>query len=179
MFLHSVNSTLPDSHVFRGVVGDIWDTKTRGKAMLIFAVAPFAGPSLGPVISGWMAVGGASWRWLFWVLTMFVSLSLPLIDRDSWAVQSGFCLVAIFFTLPETYGPVLLAKKAQRLRKETGDERYYAPIEVRNVPIGRRLYNILAMPFKILFLEPMLLAITIYQSVSYCLPYLPIATDTL
>jgi multidrug resistance protein len=139
-----------------GVVGDIWDTKTRGKAMLIFAVAPFAGPSLGPVISGWMAVGGASWRWLFWVLTMF----------------SGFCLVAIFFTLPETYGPVLLAKKAQRLRKETGDERYYAPIEVRNVPIGRRLYNILAMPFKILFLEPMLLAITIYQSFLYGCLYL-------
>lgn len=74
-----MNSTLSDSHVFRGVIGDIWDTKTRGKAMLIFAVAPFAGPSLGPVISGWMAVGGASWRWLFWVLTMFVSLSLTFI----------------------------------------------------------------------------------------------------
>ena len=78
----------------------------------------------------------------------------------------------ILFTLPETYVPVLLARKAQRMRKETGDERYYAPIEVRNVPIGRRLYNILAMPFKILFLEPMLIAITVYQSVSCCL-YLP------
>ncbi|KAF8269310.1 major facilitator superfamily domain-containing protein [Lactarius quietus] len=139
-----------------GVVGDIWDAKTRGNAMLIFAVSPFAGPSLGPVVSGWLAVYGASWRWLFWVLTMF----------------SGFCLVAIFFTLPETYGPVLLARKAQRIRKETGDERYYAPIEERNVPIGHRLYSIFAMPFKILFLEPMLLAITIYQSFLYGCIYL-------
>jgi len=57
-----------------GVVGDIWDAKTRGKAMLLFAVSPFAGPALGPVVSGWIAVGGASWRWLFWVLSMFVSL---------------------------------------------------------------------------------------------------------
>ena len=82
--------------------------------------------------------------------------------------QAGFCLVAIFFTLPETYGPVLLARKAQRIRKETGDSRYYAPMEKGKLPIRRRLYNILAMPFKILFLEPMLIAITVYQSVSRC-----------
>jgi MFS family permease len=146
-----------------GVVGDIWDAKTRGTAMLIFAVSPFAGPSLGPVVSGWIAVGGASWRWIFWVLTMF----------------SGICLVAIFFTLPETYGPVILLRKAQRIRKETGDKRYYAPVEAVKLPIGPRLYNILAMPFKILFLEPMLIAITVYQSVSCCLPSLPTATDPL
>ena len=41
--------------------------------MVLFAVAPFAGPALGPVVSGWIEVGGASWRWLFWVLTIFVS----------------------------------------------------------------------------------------------------------
>ncbi|KAI9462440.1 MFS general substrate transporter [Lactarius psammicola] len=138
------------------VVGDIWDAKTRGKAMLIFAVSPFAGPALGPVVSGWMAVAGVSWRWLFWVLTMF----------------AGLCLVGIFFTLPETFGPVLLARKAQRIRKETGDERYYAPVEVNKLPVGRRLYGILAMPFKILFLEPMLIAITVYQSFLYGCLYL-------
>jgi hypothetical protein len=68
--------------------------------------------------------------------------------------------------MPETYGPVLLARKAERIRKETGDNRYYAPKEVDKPDIGRRLYNILAMPFKILFLEPMLIAIVVYQSVS-------------
>lgn len=70
--------------------------------------------------------------------------------------------------MPETYGPVLLARKAQRIRNETGDNRYYAPKEVDKPDIGRRLYNILAMPFKILFLEPMLIAIVVYQSVSSC-----------
>ena len=43
--------------------------------MLLFAVAPFAGPALGPVVSGWLSVGGVSWRWTFWILTIFVSLS--------------------------------------------------------------------------------------------------------
>jgi MFS family permease len=55
-------------------VGDLWDAKTRGKAMLLYAVSPFAGPALGPVVSGWISVSGVSWRWIFWVLTMFVSL---------------------------------------------------------------------------------------------------------
>jgi hypothetical protein len=74
--------------------------------------------------------------------------------------------VLVAFTLPETYGPVLLARKAQRLRKETGDNRYHAPSERNKIALRHRLYNILAMPFKILFLEPMLITITIYQSVS-------------
>jgi len=56
------------------LVGDIWDPKTRGNAMLLFAISPFSGPALGPVVAGWIAVSGASWRWIFWVLTMFVSL---------------------------------------------------------------------------------------------------------
>ncbi|KAI0283386.1 major facilitator superfamily domain-containing protein [Russula aff. rugulosa BPL654] len=139
-----------------GVVGDLWDVKTRGKGMLLFAVSPFAGPALGPVVSGWMSVSGVSWRWLFWVLTMF----------------SGLCLVVVFLTMPETYGPVLLARKAKRIRKETGDNRYYAPKEVDKPDIGLRLYNILAVPFKILFLEPMLIAIVVYQSFLYGCIYL-------
>lgn len=30
--------------------------------------------------------------------------------------------VLSYFTMPETYAPVLLVRKTQRLRKETGDE---------------------------------------------------------
>jgi hypothetical protein len=80
----------------------------------------------------------------------------------------------ILFTVPETYVPVLLARKAERLRKETGDGRYYAPKEANKLDIRHRLHNILAMPFKILFLEPMLIAIVVYQSVS-SYPHLPLA----
>jgi len=61
--------------------------------------------------------------------------------------------------------PRLAALAARRKRKETCDERYYAPIEQRNIPFSQRLQDILAKPFKILFSEPMLIAITIYQSV--------------
>jgi len=64
--------------------------------------------------------------------------------------------------------PILLLKKAQAKRKETGDERYYAPIEKIKLSVSKRLENILGRPFKVLFAEPMLMAITIYMSVRNC-----------
>jgi MFS family permease len=133
------------------VMGDIWDARTRGKALALFTIAPFAGPALGPMVGGFIGVSGASWRWLYWALTMF----------------AGLLTIVIFFTLRETYAPIILMKKAARLRKETGDERYKAPIETKNIPFSERLTNILAKPWKVLFQEPMLLAITIYMSFVY------------
>lgn len=35
-----------------GVIADIWGPKTRGDAMAIFSIAPFAGPAIGPIIGG-------------------------------------------------------------------------------------------------------------------------------
>jgi hypothetical protein len=48
-----------------------------------------------------------------------------------------------------------MLKKAQLKRKQTGDDRYYAPIEKEKVPIKRRIEEVLGRPFKVLFREPM------------------------
>lgn len=57
-------------------------------------------------------------------------------------------------------------RKAQRKRKETGNDKYFSELEVEDVDIRTRLENVLGRPFKVLFLEPMLIAITMYISVS-------------
>jgi hypothetical protein len=86
---------------------------------------------------------------------------------------AGFCWLQIIFTIPETYAPIILLKKAKRLRKETGDPNYYAPLEkVKRVGIARRVNNILGRPFVILIREPMLIAITVYMSFVYGCLYL-------
>ncbi|RXW18072.1 hypothetical protein EST38_g7778 [Candolleomyces aberdarensis] len=133
------------------VIGDIWDANTRGKALAFFTLAPFAGPAIGPTISGYLQVSGVSWRWIFWLLAIF----------------AGVCFLLILFTLPETYGPVLLVKKAKRLRNETGDLRYVAPLELTNISFAQRLKNILLKPFVVLIREPMLIAVTAYMSFIY------------
>ena len=86
---------------------------------------------------------------------------------------AGFCSLQIIFTIPETYAPIILLKKAKRLRKETGDPNYYASLEkAERVGIARRVNNVLGRPFAILIREPMLLAITIYMSFVYGCLYL-------
>ena len=45
----------------------------RGGAMSIMSVGPLIGPVIGPVAGGFL-VEATSWRWVFWVLTMIVSL---------------------------------------------------------------------------------------------------------
>ncbi|KAF7436660.1 hypothetical protein PC9H_003493 [Pleurotus ostreatus] len=138
------------------LISDVWDAETRGKALAIFTVAPFSGPALGPTVAGFLAVAGVSWRWVFWILTIF----------------AGLCWLLIFFTIPETYRPVLLVAKAKRLRKETGDERYYAPLERVKRTAVQSLEHTLARPFKMLFTEPMLIAMTAYMSFVYGCLYL-------
>ncbi|KAH9884674.1 MFS general substrate transporter [Cubamyces lactineus] len=138
------------------VMSDIWDAETRGTALALFALAPFAGPTLGPTVSGFMGVAGVSWRWVFWLLTLF----------------AGTCLVFIVLTLPETYAPVILIKRAQRLRKETGDTRYWAPLERNKMALSQRISHVLGRPFVLLFREPMLFVMTLYMSFVYGVMYL-------
>ncbi|KAG6336124.1 hypothetical protein ID866_2962 [Astraeus odoratus] len=138
------------------LIGDIWDARRIGVASAIFAVAPFAGPGVGPLVAGYLVQSDVSWRWLFWILAIF----------------AGVCCAVIVFTIPETYQPVILVKKAQRLRKQTGDERYYAAMEIRKLGFAQRLEQILARPFKVLFYEPMLIAVTVYMSFVYGCIYL-------
>ncbi|KAF8213168.1 MFS general substrate transporter [Mycena galopus ATCC 62051] len=144
-----------------GVISDIWDASTRGKALALFTLAPFAGPTIGPTVAGFIATSGTNFRWVFWILAIF----------------AGVCCLLIMFTLPETYAPVLLVRKAEKKRKETGDSRFYAPAEKIVLTVRERAENTLAHPFKLLFLEacapcPMLLAITLYMSFVYGCIYL-------
>ncbi|PPR04271.1 hypothetical protein CVT26_004061 [Gymnopilus dilepis] len=130
------------------VVSDVWDAKTRGKGLAIMSATPFVGPALGPAVAGFIGAQ-ASWRWVFWLLTAF----------------TGLCWLLVVFTVPETYSPVLLAAKAGKMRFTTGDERYFAALE-RDPMRPMQIFNkVLALPFKIVFQEPMLIAMTVYLSV--------------
>lgn len=138
------------------MLADIWDTDHRGQAMSIFSLAPFAGPSIGPIVSGFISVTGTDWRWVYWILTIF----------------AGVCLAIIVLGVPETYTPQLLVVKAKRMRKETGEQRWYAPLERTDHSFKNRLNSILLKPFIMLVQEPMLLAVTLYMSFVYGVVYL-------
>lgn len=79
--------------------------------------------------------------------------------------------VAIFF-LPETYAPVLLKRKAQRLRKETGNERFFHPQERIKLSPKTIITKHFSRPILMLTTEPMVTCIALYASFVYALLYM-------
>lgn len=65
-----------------GTVSDVMPQEERGAAMAMFAVGPLLGPVIGPVIGGFVAQD-VGWRWTFWVLAIFVSASILLLQEIS------------------------------------------------------------------------------------------------
>lgn len=138
------------------LIASLWSLKYLQTGIVVFSLAPCAGPCLGPIVSGYITNAGADWRWVFRVCAIF----------------SFVLLLLVVFTMGETLDSIRLKYKAQRLRRETGDDRYIAPIEFRHIQWSKIPIQVLGKPFKILLEEPMLMALTIYTSFVYGVIYL-------
>jgi hypothetical protein len=138
-----------------GTVGDLFPKHKLGPPMMLFSGAPFIGPVLGPLIGGFINQH-TTWRWTFYVLLIW----------------SGIMLICIFFLVPETFHPLLLKYKAQRLRKETGEERYHAAIEKIQRSILATVAWSTLRPFQLLVFEPMLLLLCIFSAILLGILYL-------
>jgi MFS family permease len=97
-----------------------------------------------------------SWRWTFYLLLIWAGVNLGMIA----------------LLVPETYHPVLLRNKARKLRKETGDERWKAPMEKMNKSIPKTIANSLLRPFQLLLLEPMVLLLCLFSAILLGILYL-------
>lgn len=75
--------------------------------------------------------------------------------------------------LPETYAPVLLLWKVKRLRKEDpqGNKDLYAQREKADFSFKGIVHQTVFRPFQMLFLEPILLLVTVYISLVYGVLY--------
>lgn len=128
-----------------GTVGDLFPRSKLQKPMMIYTASPFLGPELGPVIANFINYN-VNWRWTFWVILIWTGVQ--------------FLLIISF--VPETYMPVLLRREAVKLRKGTGEERWYAPIEKLDRSIPQTIMRSCYRPFMLLTLEPMCLCLCIF-----------------
>ena len=55
-----------------GTVADMFRQEERGSAIALFSAGPLLGPVVGPVAGGFLSQA-KGWRWVFWVIAMFVS----------------------------------------------------------------------------------------------------------
>lgn len=136
-------------------LGDMYPPKLRGKAVSLYALAVVGGPTLGPVIGSALTVK-ASWRWTEYLIAIYT-----------------FALLAVaLFWLPETYAPVLLKRKAIRLRKETGNQDLYHPHELVKLDFKSIVTKQVTRPLRMLFTEPIVSVIAVYASFVYALLYM-------
>ncbi|KAK0185633.1 MFS general substrate transporter [Armillaria mellea] len=134
-------------------ISDIWDNNERGFAIALFAAAPYGGAALGPLVGGFIGVT-VGWRWILWVNLIFAG------------VVFLFCL-----TIPETFAPVLLQKRAAKLRSKTGRDDIVTEQEIFRTSFADLITDTLIRPFGMLVTEPILLLMSLFIALIYGLLY--------
>lgn len=88
------------------------------------------------------------WRWLAGVMAIF----------------TGFLWILGTLTIPETYAPLLLRNRASKLSRETG-KIYLSKVEVGKPKpsLAKNLKIALSRPWVLLFLEPIVLLLSVYM----------------
>lgn len=88
-------------------IADMYRPKKQVYGLAVWGIGAVCGPVLGPLVGGF-AVMSKGWKWTIWEIMWL----------------SGFCWVVLFFFLPETSSTNILHRRAKRLRKLTGDDRF-------------------------------------------------------
>ncbi|CAK5274361.1 unnamed protein product [Mycena citricolor] len=149
-----------------GSVADVWAVEDRGLPMAFFSATILtAGGRLDRNVRR-LAVD------LF--VTSFASLiSFSQVPGQDWVlfIFTGLTFAMTLF-IPETLSPVLLRRKAARLRKETGDDSYRSLGELEHIPFSQTLGTALLRPVIMVFTEPVVLFMSFYLSFVYSLLYL-------
>ncbi|KAJ6562912.1 major facilitator superfamily domain-containing protein [Mycena sp. CBHHK59/15] len=136
-----------------GTISDIWDNNERGLAVAIFAAAPYGGPVLGPIVGGFVGEK-LGWRWILWINMIFAGV-----------------VVILCATIPETFAPTILGRRAVRLRAETGRDNIVTEQELFKASFAHILSEALVRPFQMLVTEPILLLMSLFIALIYGLLY--------
>ena len=134
----------------------MWDPVDRGVAIAIFAGATFVGPIAGPVMGSFISQSYLGWRWTAWITL----------------IMASFFGIIAFIVVPETFSPLILKRRAQRMRQETKNWAIHSKIEETRPNPHDIATKYLLRPAKMIILEPILLLITLYMALIYAILYL-------
>ncbi|KAK1149708.1 spermine transporter [Aspergillus melleus] len=137
-----------------GTIADIWSIEERGMAIAYFAAAPYCGPVVGPIVTGWINVGTGRLDLFYYVNIAFSGLILILVGL-----------------IPETYAPVILKRRAASLRKSTGNENIITEQEQHKPSLADIARTNLIRPISMIMTEPVLDLMCMYIVLIYSMLY--------
>lgn len=74
--------------------------------------------------------------------------------------------------MPETYGPVILTRRAKKLRKQTGNSNIVSPLELESRDLRRMFIITISRPFRMIFHESIVSLTSLYLALAYAIFYL-------
>ncbi|KAI0023748.1 major facilitator superfamily domain-containing protein [Xylariomycetidae sp. FL0641] len=121
-----------------GLYADLFnEPRKRGQANALFLCGTSVFPNLAPLTSAYSSLPPLGWRWPIWIAFIFAAATV----------------VPTLF-LPETYGPIILKRRAVRLRQERGSRcNIYASIELEQKSWKEILLIFMARPIRMLATE--------------------------
>ncbi|KAJ4348127.1 uncharacterized protein N0V89_009499 [Didymosphaeria variabile] len=143
-----------------GTIADLINREQRGTAMVVWMMGPTIGPCVGPIIGGFLTVA-KGWRWNFWFV----------------AIVAGALMLMSIILMKETSAPVILERKANRLRAETNNPKLRSKLASDLSPADLFKFSIIR-PAKMLTRSPICLAMSVYIAITYAYLYVLFTTFT-
>jgi MFS family permease len=100
-----------------------------------------------------------SYRWIFWIISMLAATTT---------------ILGVFF-FPETFGQVLLLRRAKKLRKESGLG-YHTRFEKSAPTLEEKLSVSMTRPFRLLLKHPLVQALSLVQGYNFGINYIMLST---
>jgi MFS transporter, DHA1 family, multidrug resistance protein len=137
-------------------LGDLYSLLNLPYALIAWVSAAYCGPSVGPLLSGF-SVPVMGWRWS---LLEVLWASVPI-------------FLVMFAFLPETSAPNILLRRAERLRKLTGSDRYKSQSEIdqQNMKTSAIFIDAMIKPLEITIKDPAILFVQVYSAIIYGIYY--------
>lgn len=131
---------------------DLYSLRKLPYALSAWVAAAFCAPACGPLLSGF-AVMTKGWRWSLWEIL--------------WMAGPVFVLMVIAF--PETSSPNILLRRADRLRKLTGDNmlKSQSEIDQGDMKFAGVVTNSIVKPVQIFLQDPAVFFTNVYTSLIY------------
>ncbi|PWN22235.1 putative FLR1-putative H+ antiporter [Microstroma glucosiphilum] len=138
-------------------ISDMFHPKVRAPWIGVWGISCVCGPALGPLIGGFAFDGTNNYAWTIWPILF----------------ASGGALLLLIFTLPETSSTNILARRAARLRKLTGNKELRSQGEIIQANMtGKEIAMMtLVRPFLLTILDPMVLLLNLLIGLVYAILY--------
>ncbi|KAH8771129.1 putative bicyclomycin resistance protein [Diaporthe sp. PMI_573] len=143
-----------------GCIADMVRQEKRAGVMALCGFGNLLGPIVGPIMGGFI---NASWGWRW---TQYVV-----------AIAAGVPAILMIFTFRESYHPVLLERRAAKLRKETGNMSLKSKYDSGLAPADLLKRSIIR-PSKLLVCQPIVTIAALFIGISYAILFVMFTSIT-